>query len=227
MKKISKKILIAILAVVMSIAGVNLMETIPAQAQRWAGVRHLIGRNFQGTAWIDIWERTSVRTTATGATVGEIHQFGGNLQRSVNGRQIADGWTWIQGNLTGNHSSHTTAIHWSTGARTDFRNRSVWIATSQLSHISGGLNSAHRCTIRLGDTAIRHAPAASSVAGARLPSGAHFYPTGDTNGSGSNHTWRLGILIAPGNNVSRTTASNGSGWNGRLVWIATSQLNCP
>ena len=79
------------------------------------------------------------------------------------------------------------------------------------------------CTIRLGDTALRYAPN-NGINGtvARLPqAGALFHLAGDGVVTNGIFRWRLGMIRG---DAAQTTATNGTRWDGRMMWVATSQL---
>ena len=104
----------------------------------------------------------------------------------------------------------------------------MWLSTSQLVNLSPTENSpanttATRCTIRLNDTALRHAPGNNWISAYRLPrAGARFYLSGDAVVTSGGFRWRLGRISS--SDASLATDTRGSNWNNRMVWVADIQL---
>lgn len=89
--------------------------------------------------------------------------------------------------------------------------------------------------IRFGNTSVRHNPSIGiRGTAARLNNAnARFHLTGDARIDNGGFTWRLGFIQAygvagrPWDWTTQVTADNGFNYtnvNGRLMWIATSQL---
>jgi hypothetical protein len=156
---------------------------------------------------------TSVRTNINGPNVTTI-PAGATLTRTSDAHVELGGWTWIRGRLTG-------TVAQTTGTNgVSVNNQDVWISTSQLTRLSGG--PAGTCNIVLSGTVVRHSASAGAAGSvATLPAGATFQPSGDARVQNASWTWILGTITGT---AAQTTATNGTNWNGRLMWIATSQL---
>lgn len=209
MKKVSKKLLLTVLVIAVLLAGGNILRLENADA------------NSHRLAYRIDLAPTSVRTNATSPTVTEIRQTAAAHHRRTNNAPVeANGWTWIRGTLT----AHTNdgQFRGTTGANgVNYDGRNVWISTSQLVGV-GGNSPAGVCRIDVGDTALRHAPG-NGISGsvARIPRGANFHLAGDNAVTNGGFRWRLGEIRGTATN---TRASNGTNWNVRLMWVATSQL---
>ena len=212
MEKSFKKLsllLLAVAAVVLLIGGALGIDIIQANQNNSYRVRRA---------------PTSIRTVVTNPTVGEIRIEGAIFERaSAAVPTEVSGWTWMRGTLItppGGSDATTTATN-----GVNYNGRLVWISTSQLGHVAHeNGNSTHGvCNIVRGDTALRHAPN-NGINGtvARLPnSGGSFHLIDNRVVTNGGFRWRLGTIRGTNGQV---TATNGTFWGHRIMWVATSQL---
>ena len=210
MKKVSKKVYLSVLVLALLVAGSNILRMENAEA------------NSHRLRYSIALVPTSIRTSATSPTVTSLRTLAAaSLRRTTAAPVQANGWTWIRGELSAHMND--SRFQGTTGANSvNYHGQNVWISTSQLTDV-GGNSPAGVCRIRLGDTALRHAPG-NGVSGsvARIPSGADFHLAGDATVTNGGFRWRLGVIRGNGTNTRSTL--DGTLWNGRMMWIATTQL---
>ncbi|MCL1990951.1 MAG: hypothetical protein FWG67_08695 [Defluviitaleaceae bacterium] len=129
MKKILKKVVLTLSAVVMMFAGVNLVEAHGPQ-RRWRVV--MTGNTY-------------VRTNPNGGNVGSIRQNANFVEFPLTFPQVVNNWTWIQGSVSGTAAQMNGVL-----------SGTYWVATSQLT--PDGNHGGTTCRISAAGTEVRHAP---------------------------------------------------------------------
>ena len=211
-----KKLVISLLVVTALILGASVYLAGNSGAQ--AATTAVYGSTFRVTR-----TNTFVGSSPNANRLTTINTTGAIFRRTSAAPQQMGGWTWVEGRLSGTNAQlggllPTTVIN---GVP---RTRTVWIATSQLERIRNGGRTTIECPVtdpsNYGFTSVRHTFNGANVG--RIETNRNrriqfeFRPTGDLSRRDPNrdrYTWRLGTIF------------NGpSDWNGRTVWIATSQF---